>query len=77
MAFSFLISASPKLRYFKFFLKLKMEPIFVNKELNVQVKGWVGGGGNRAERKKNKTNFLIKSNITCANTTVNLDFFLL
>lgn len=27
------------------------------------------------EKKKNKTNFLIKSNITCANTTVNLDFF--
>ena len=30
----------------------------------------------RAERKKkNKNNFLIKRNITCANTTVNLDFF--
>lgn len=35
------------------------------------------GGKKRAAGKKHKNNFLIKKNITCANTTVNLDFFFL
>ena len=34
-----------------------------------------GEGGKWELKEKKKNNFLIKRNITCANTTVNLDFF--
>ena len=34
-----------------------------------------GEGGKWELKEKKQNNFLIKRNITCANTTVNLDFF--